>query len=142
MTSLYSAQEALTGVIQMISDDALAISHQSVKGYREALLKGATNYLSRTAPRKPELEPTGYLALFLAGPRDGQMMDLAELRSTFVEFEQPPRVRWDLDRAPAAHSAFSATRVVYQLHRYPGDRRAFYVDTRVENPAELIKRYL
>ena len=142
---MYSAQEALTAVIHLISDDALAVSHQSIKSYRSTLLQRATNYLSHTPPRKPELEPAGHLALFLGGPKDGELMRLAELHSTFVDFEQPARVRWDFHRdpaAPAERAVVDTTRVIYQLHRYPGDHRAFYVDTRLGNPAAVIKRQL
>ena len=140
---MYTPQEALTGLIKLISNDAVAISHQSIKGYREALLRGASDYLARTEPRKPDpVETISHRALFLGGPKDGQTIDLAELRSTFVEFEQPARMRLDLDPAAPYPTALEATRVVYQLHRYPGDRRAFYVDTRVANPAALIKRQL
>lgn len=132
----YTAQEGLYGLVRLISSDALAITHQSIRSYREMLLKSASDTLARLA--QPST-PVGVPALFLGGPKDGMTVDLAELRSTFVEFESPKPVSFDADLGAPFVGEY--VRVVYQLHRFPGDR-AFYVDSRVENPVALIKQHL
>lgn len=131
----YTAQEGLYGLVRLISSDAQAIAHQSIRSYREMLLKSATDTLDRLG--KPST-PVGLPALFLGGPKDGEVIDLAELRSTYVVMVSPPAVRPEVW---ARGGGVEAVRVVYQLHRFPGGR-AFYVDSRVENPVALIKQHL
>ncbi|MBI6944224.1 hypothetical protein JET76_23135 [Pseudomonas putida] len=135
---MYSPQEALDGVIRLISDDRLAVTHQSLRGYRQMLLQGIADYQCRMDPRHrtaPSRHPfgppdTSTVALFLGGPKNGQEIDLRDLHPTFMDWESNPE-------------SMAMVRVVYQLHRYPGPNgKAFYVDNRIGNPVALIKQHL